>query len=220
MSFQILVLHSLGRRAGPFCIEQRALEQFLRGARKNGWTFSTVSALVRDDYRKEKVCVITFDDAYESIHASAFPLMLDMGVVGTVFVNTDAVGGRNDWNRRAAQRLFHCNWQQLRQLSEAGWEIGSHTHHHFNLLSLCNDEICDEIETSNQLIEQYTSAKPTSFSYPYGKFDDRAIQVIRSYYEVAVATEHGGDCLIEQRWQLRRRWPELLHPNLRALFFD
>ena len=68
--------------------------------------------------------VLTFDDGYTSVYTTAFPIMQQYGIKGTVYINTALVG--------TPGRL---NLQQLQTLYNAGWTIANHTPNHTNLIT-------------------------------------------------------------------------------------
>jgi peptidoglycan/xylan/chitin deacetylase (PgdA/CDA1 family) len=71
--------------------------------------------------RSRPVVAIGFDDQYSSIYTTAWPLMQARGMVGTMYVQPQAVG--------ASGRM---TWAQLQELANAGWTIGSHPMNHDN----------------------------------------------------------------------------------------
>ena len=104
------------------------------------------------------------------------------------------------------------------QLIGAGWEVGGHTHRHYNMLALTEAECAEEITASNHLIERKAGIMPKVFAYPYGAFDARVAGIVRCHYSAAVATERGGRHLEKDRWTLRRSWPAILPDHLKQLF--
>ncbi|MFC1799973.1 polysaccharide deacetylase family protein [Candidatus Eisenbacteria bacterium] len=119
---------------------------------------------------------ITFDDGYESVSTEAFPEMAARKWTGTVFVVVGSVGGSNSWDVRLSPRRFkHLSWDQIRELSEAGFEIGSHTLSHRDLTRLDTDSIRRELRDSKQAIEDHIGGAVTSVSYPFGRYSPKVI---------------------------------------------
>ena len=82
----------------------------------------------------EKVAAVTFDDAYESVYTNAYPILKQYGYTATVYVITDYIGKENDWDLNVGWKKFrHLNSDHIKELVEAGWEIGSHTCSHRDL---------------------------------------------------------------------------------------
>ena len=83
------------------------------------------------------------------------------------------------------------SWNDVVQLNNAGFHIGSHSHTHPMLAALGNEsEILSELSTSFQLIKDKTGRTPITISYPIGSFDERVIRLSRQVgYKYGLATE-------------------------------
>lgn len=83
------------------------------------------------------------------------------------------------------------NWEEVRQLANAGFIIGSHSHTHPMLASLQNEnEIAEELKISGDKIKNELGSFPYSISYPIGSFDQRVISIARSQgYKYGLAVE-------------------------------
>lgn len=72
------------------------------------------------------------------------------------------------------------NWDEIRQLKQAGFYIGSHSHTHPMLASLTDEkEIEYELKKSADIIEQQLGYYPTTISYPIGSWDDRVVKMAK-----------------------------------------
>jgi peptidoglycan/xylan/chitin deacetylase (PgdA/CDA1 family) len=124
----------------------------------------------------DAVLAITFDDGYESVYAEALPEMAARKWNGTVFVVVGSVGGSNSWDVRLSPRRFrHLSWTQIRELAEAGFEIGSHTLSHRDLTRLDPDSLVTELRESKHVIEDHIGRGVTSISYPFGRYSPRVV---------------------------------------------
>jgi peptidoglycan/xylan/chitin deacetylase (PgdA/CDA1 family) len=83
------------------------------------------------------------------------------------------------------------NWEDIRQLKNAGFTIGSHSHTHPMLASLNDEkEIADELAISFNMIHQHLNERPETISYPIGSFDDRVIKLSgQAGYKLGLAVE-------------------------------
>ena len=218
----ILVLHLVGAFRSRYALETNALARILEGALAAGWTIQPLDAMLRmidqAGHAPPRTIALTFDDAYACLVEDVLPITDALGIAGTVFVNTEAVGGTNTWNRRASFRVRHCGWSDLKVLRNAGWEIGSHGHGHFNMLALTDEEIREDLSRSIEHIEARLACTPKSFAYPFGKFDSRVIAVVEEQFRVAVATERGVPCALHHRLALSRFWPEAAPAHVRWMF--
>jgi peptidoglycan/xylan/chitin deacetylase (PgdA/CDA1 family) len=62
------------------------------------------------------------------------------------------------------------DWDQVRELSNAGMGIGSHTHRHMICATQNREVVQEEMTTSKKLIEQETGQPCRNFCYPNGRF--------------------------------------------------
>jgi peptidoglycan/xylan/chitin deacetylase (PgdA/CDA1 family) len=118
--------------------------------------------------------IITFDDADESVLHHAFPILYAYRFTATLFVISNYVGKLNSWDANLGGIYSrHLGWEEIKELAEVGWEIGSHTATHRDLRGLSDNELNLELQFSKELIERNVQ-KPIRFlSYPFGRFDYR-----------------------------------------------
>ena len=83
------------------------------------------------------------------------------------------------------------NWDDVRQLDNAGFAIGSHSHTHPMLASLQNEsEITDELMLSASIIKKELNKEPLTISYPIGSYDERVIRLSEAAgYQYGLAVE-------------------------------
>ncbi|GAB6040547.1 polysaccharide deacetylase family protein [Endothiovibrio diazotrophicus] len=105
---------------------------------------------------------LSFDDGWRSDYELVFPRLLERGVRATFFITTDWVG-----------RADHVSWAQLREMAEAGMEIGSHSVTHPHLATLPRAEAERELVDSKCRLEQALGSAVTAFAYPYGDCSPR-----------------------------------------------
>jgi peptidoglycan/xylan/chitin deacetylase (PgdA/CDA1 family) len=148
-----------------------------------------------------RTVAVTFDDAFLSVAEFAYPIMSSLGLPGTVFVVTDfadderplAWEGITSWrDGEHAAELRGLSWPQLRDLAEAGWEIGSHTRTHPRLTSLDDERLADELTASRLACEQALGRPCNSIAYPYGDVDRRVVAAAQSAgYRTAATLPNG-----------------------------
>lgn len=108
-----------------------------------------------------KPVVITFDDGLKSFGTAAFPVLGKLGFGSTVFVSTGYVGAAFV----TGQPCLTAG--EIKDLSQAGVEFGSHTVTHPQLVSLRREQIEQELVASRRAIEVITQRPVNTFSYPY-----------------------------------------------------
>ncbi len=108
-----------------------------------------------------KSVVITFDDGFGDFYHKALPVLNEHYFSATVFLATAYIGGE----------LFKgkpcLNWDQIRELGDAGITFGSHTHTHPRLWTLSRQEIVEELRRSKLILEDKLGSAVNDFSCPY-----------------------------------------------------
>lgn len=83
------------------------------------------------------------------------------------------------------------NWNDIRELKQDGFHIGSHSHTHPMLGTLEDEtEINDELSISFNRIKDETAESPRTISYPIGSYDERVIKLAKKNgYKWGLAVE-------------------------------
>lgn len=129
----------------------------------------------------EKAVSLTFDDGPKSILTESKPLMDTHGFVGTAFLISQSVGGKGV-----------LTWDDVAELEEAGWEIGSHTVSHIDPTKVSVDKLAEELADSKATLEEHTASAVVSLAYPYGNYDDDVMREAREAgYRIAFTIDRG-----------------------------
>lgn len=128
---------------------------------------------------------ITFDDGYRSVHTGAFPVLQDLDVRATTYAITDRVGA-------GFEDRPLMTWDQLRELQDAGWEVGSHSQTHPDLRNISDARLQDETAGSRQDLIDH-GITPTTMAAPYGHTSDRVREVVLQEYDAFRVTEWGAN---------------------------
>ncbi|MDJ0684115.1 MAG: polysaccharide deacetylase family protein [Alphaproteobacteria bacterium] len=141
------------------------------------------AALQNGERLPDRTVAITVDDAFRSLYDVAWPRFRDAGLPFTVFVATAAI------DRGAAD---YMTWDELRELSAAGVEIGSQTVNHPHLPDLSEAEARAELAESFARIQAEIGADPVMLAYPYGEASASVMALARAVgYRVAFG-QHSG----------------------------
>ena len=138
------------------------------------WGYKTISAeqlveaIQRCAQLPNKPILLTFDDGSETVYTDALPIMQKYGFTGTVYIVYNYIGAG----------LF-MGKDQIRELYNAGWEIGSHGVSHVELPSRPGKQE-EEIVKSRQRLESYLDVPVRSFAYPFGAYDSNSLQFVKS----------------------------------------
>lgn len=158
-----------------------------------GWAATSLESVIPQELSDIDRFAITFDDGYLSVYEHAYPAMVERHIKATIYVVVDSIGGLNEWDRKAGDQSEQMmSAQQIKELSDAGFEIGSHTLTHPHLTELNDDDLKRELVESKSRLEDLLGKPVKSFSYPYGDCDDRVIaSAIEAGYSNAVTTKLG-----------------------------
>ena len=120
---------------------------------------------------REPVVCITFDDGYADNCRTALPWLIDEGVPATYFVSTHHVlhGKSFQHDVEAGQPLAPNTPEQIRQLADAGIDIGAHTRSHIDLGAVEDEQtLHDEIVGSKHDLETLIDQPVRYFAFPFG----------------------------------------------------
>lgn len=123
--------------------------------------------------------VISFDDGYRDTYECAYPILSEHGLTAKLFVITDMLGKMNSWDANFFGSFQHITLDEVKTLSKAGWEIGSHTKSHRALTTLSPKALIVEVQSSKQFLEDTLGKPAETISFPFGKFNDRVIDACR-----------------------------------------
>jgi peptidoglycan/xylan/chitin deacetylase (PgdA/CDA1 family) len=177
-----LCYHAISERwPAALSAKPSAFEAQLRFLAGHGYRSADFSELVAGT--SGKAVAVTFDDAFLSVFELAFPLMTELGMTGTVYVVTAFPGsdtmsweGVDQWiGGEFEDEMKPMSWDQVGQLQDAGWEIGSHTHTHPRLTALGDDELAHELERSRLICSERLGRECRSIAYPYGDHNARVV---------------------------------------------
>lgn len=141
---------------------------------------------------RRPVCV-TFDDGYANVTTHAAPVLAALGWPATVFVPTAYVGETNAWDTAYGKPILPLmDWEQLRALQEAGWEMAGHTRTHRPLGDLDDETAQAEIRCGGADIAERLGRVPATFCYPFGSLNERTPALARQSGFLGACTTRSG----------------------------
>ncbi|WP_198539513.1 polysaccharide deacetylase family protein [Streptomyces graminilatus] len=146
--------------------------------------------------------LITFDDGYEGVHRHALPVLAELGFSASLFVSTGWLRGAH---RSGGALDTMLDWDQVRELADAGVEIGGHSHTHPELDQLDDDALRFELTRCRDIVADELGTVPMSFAYPYGYSSRRVRTAVREAgFAQALAVGNGLACRAQGPYALRR----------------
>jgi peptidoglycan/xylan/chitin deacetylase (PgdA/CDA1 family) len=125
--------------------------------------------------------VLTFDDGLLNNYTKAFPILRKYSLTATIFVITDFVG-----------QTKYMDWHQLREMSEAGISIQSHTVSHKPLTGLAYEQLMHELSASKKTLEDHLGKHVNFLSLPHGIFNRKVLETAQKAGYQAVCTSDPG----------------------------
>ena len=183
----VLVYHNLSAQdKGRLSLAARTFEAQVRQLHDDGFhaislaDFAAFTAGRRQLPRKS--VLLTFDDGYKSFIQYARPALKDYGFGATLFVYSDFIGAGSG-----------LSWQELRTLSDQGYDVQAHSKTHTNLRRKEGESeeayakrIEAELAYPLTLYKKHLPRPVDALAYPYGEMDDELLPFVAKYgYAVA-----------------------------------
>lgn len=144
--------------------------------------------------------VLTFDDGFQDFATVVAPHLTRRSVPATVFVITDRAYGSLPPNGES-----FLSWAEIRELAEAGLDIGSHTCAHPRLPDLSLQEVMRELSESQAAVRIHTKQADVALSYPFGQTSEQISRLANSAgYSCAIASDCGPNSQIVNLHALSR----------------
>lgn len=145
-------------------------------------TISSLAARLRQGVPLPlRAIAITFDDGLSDFMTGALPILRRYGFPATLYVVSGYVGKSSRWLAPLGEGArAMLNWQELRDISEVGIEIGAHSVHHPQLDILTTAKATQEIAGSKRALEDGLGREVPSFAYPHGYFNRTTQDIVRS----------------------------------------
>ena len=138
--------------------------------------YNSISALTLVEALKNhtglpgKSVVITMDDGYADNDTYALPILKKYNLKANLMLATGLVGSNPDM----------LTWNQVQDMKNSGlYYFTNHTWSHYAIANGPQSKIETEIDTGASQIKQYIGQDVNIFTYPYGSFNNNAIQTLQ-----------------------------------------
>lgn len=154
------------------------------------WLASTLLLVSNIIPAKKRICadkqtlvVLTFDDGYSCWLSTVLPILTRYSLIATAFVN--------DPEQVQTQTRHEMTWDDIRELYNAGWEIGWHTAAHIRVTTASLSELSEDFRRSQALFKSHGFPPPATFAYPRGRHNSASIKTVSKFF-LAARTLHAG----------------------------
>jgi peptidoglycan/xylan/chitin deacetylase (PgdA/CDA1 family) len=183
----ILCYHNLGVHSkGRLLLAASKFEEQMRYLKANGYRVVSLADFVEftrlGRQLPRRSLVLTVDDGYKSFLQYAYPVLKELGFTATLFVYTDYIGaGRNA-----------LSWQDLRELSAAGFDVEAHSKTHGDLRRSAGESDAQyarrmqaELGHPQDLFRKNLGQPRPIIAFPYGSWDESLLSRLGEYGYVA-----------------------------------
>jgi len=183
-----------------FDVTPQEFEQHLELIRQKGLTPISMDQLVTHLQTglplPEKPILLTFDDGYSGHFDYVYPLLKKYNYPAVFAIYTAKVGkkmGRSS-----------LTWEQLRQMAaDPLVTISSHSVTHKVMAGLTDSQLQSETQESKQILESKLGVPIRYFTYPEGKYDQKAVAAVQSAgYAAALTMDDANEQLAGQSTSL------------------
>lgn len=182
----VLYYHSVDPTEGnEVTISPDRLRTQLQYIKDQGYTTLTMGELteyiLNNKEIPEKSIVITFDDGYMDNYIHAFPLLKELDMKASIFVIANGIDDG-----------YYLASSQLKEMSDAGIDIISHTLTHPDLRNMTYNQQLEEFKSSKSILENITGKEVTALAYPFGYLNDTSKQAAKDAgYTLGFTTDRG-----------------------------
>lgn len=161
------VTPDFGSLDADLSIPPAVFTQQLEEMQAEGFTSVTFDDVARGTLPAKPV-MLTFDDGYADHYTAAFKILEAHQMKGVFYIVPGFVG-----------RPENVTWEQVKEMSKAGMEIGAHTLSHPDFPTISPEQQHDEIIGSANELEKQLHKRPHSFAYPYGHETPEALEYLK-----------------------------------------
>lgn len=154
---------------GDYTISPENFEEDIKYLINAGYT--VCSANIAKDLIKtnDKICVITFDDGYESDYSYALPILQKYGVSATFFVIGTYIGQDGYMTE---EMLYNLSQSPCAEIGNHSYETHTLTYERYKKLSEFNPSIiADDFRENSNYLSRIIKKDIISASYPYGVYN-------------------------------------------------
>lgn len=151
-----------------------------------------------------RAVVLSADDGFRDALV-AFGRNTDLRPI--LFVTTSAVGSAAPWEWSSGEAL--ASWDELREFTDDGGEVGSHARSHVSLPELDDAELAAELTDSLQELRVQLPQAPALLAYPHGR-ENEAVRAAAAAagYRAAFSTAPGRNGAGTDPYRLARVEPK------------
>lgn len=190
----ILMYHSIDYNKASFTVKPENFRKQMDYLYKKDYNIISINQLL-EYFRAENIpaksVVLTFDDGYQDNFFNVFPILKKYNFPATIFLTTDFIG--KEYLNSAGISLKILNWDQIKEMYNSGLiDFEPHSLTHLKLTKISLNAAEREILQSKRVIEENLRKKCDFFSYPYGVYNPKIVEILKKHnFKAAVLVKKG-----------------------------
>lgn len=166
-----------------------------------------VKLLKKSEKLQDSYIVLTFDDGYEDIYTTVFPVLARLNLPATVFLPVGYISPRDKvfwWDKEIGySKTLHLN--HILEMGRTGLiDFQSHTIEHYDLDKVDRETLDSEICGSRDMLTGLLNREIKYFAYPRGIFTPQAVELAEKTYQAALTTIIGTNNIGANLHRLKR----------------
>lgn len=148
----------------------------IKGLKKSGYKTVSFSQYLAGKFDKNSI-IITFDDGYGDAY-QGYLTLIENNFIGIFYLIANKIDTPG-----------YLTTSQIKEMTQSGMVVGSHTLSHPNLTSITAERARSEIFESKTRLESIIESSVIDFCYPAGKYNQATIELVQEAgYKTAVTT--------------------------------
>lgn len=189
----------------PYTVAFNEFQNQLNWLRANGYQIVSLEDI--DDLlirNRANFVGIIFDDGYKNTIYTVLPYLKKLNITAAMAVSSGFV------TKKVNKQLIPHVEKKLADIHEvekwisSGMQICGHTYSHVNLTAITDKQKEWQIAYDQQNLEKIFNIKVKNFVYPYGKWNNRCLDIVGKYYNYAFATDNGNALSKKTPYCIRR----------------
>ncbi|MCA9120669.1 MAG: polysaccharide deacetylase family protein [Planctomycetaceae bacterium] len=172
-----------GIREPDFNVTPGVFRGHLEGLLERGHNFCKLQEILDRSAAGEAIpsntTILTFDDGFENVYLNAWPVLRELKIPATLFLNTAYLGSRipfpfDPWGNEFQSLVPESSYrplthEQCREMHATGLiELGAHTHTHDDFRNR-PDAFAKDLEENLKALREAFAIDRITFAFPYGR---------------------------------------------------
>ncbi len=175
----ILCYHGVADDTWRYSVNPETFKKQILYLIKKGYTPISLDAIIPllkgEEKLKNNSFVVNIDDGYKDIYQLK-NFFKETQITPAIFLLSDT---KNANRKELTTEREFLNKNEILDLKNEGWIIGSHGATHSDFWALTDEEITKEVIDSKHILEKELNINIKYFAYPRGRYNDKILDAIK-----------------------------------------